>query len=282
MAVEFKTLTFPNTEEGRREKNSKIQWYANQGWEVVSENIKQGEFRGGRACCLFLICTPFAFLAGSTDGEIIVTLKRDSSKDNNTNNTPSQSSSITTTADRNSFSSSQPQDTKLSSLPKTKYEPVLGLETESLLKRAFLFLEDGQFDDAGRYLNQALNQDAENSRVYLGQLLLAYKAHNTAELIDKLSKPIEEEKSFQRALRFADDDYKQQLENIAQSVKDKLEDERLAKEAEEERLRAEQEAEQERLRLEEERKKAEEEAKKEKEYQEILSLKEKSFSAAPV
>ena len=94
--------------------------------------------------------------------------------------------------------------------------------------------------------------------------MLAYKAHNTAELIDKLSKPIEEEKSFQRALRFADDDYKQQLENIAQSVKDKLEQERLAKEAELER------------------KKAEEEAKKEKEYQEILSLKEKSFSAAPV
>ena len=262
MAVEFKTLTFPNTEEGRREKNSKIQWYANQGWEVVSENIKQGEFRGGRACCLFLICTPCAFLAGSTDGEIIVTLKRDPSKDNTTNNTPSQSSSVTTTADRNSLSPSSSQytkqDTKLTSTPEKKYEPVLGFETNSLIKRAFIFLEDGEFDNAGRYLNQALNQDAENSRVYLGLLLLAYKAHNTAELIDKLSKPIEEEKSFQRALRFADDDYKQQLENIAQSVKDKLEQERLAKEAELER------------------KKAEEEAKKEKAYQEILSLKEKA------
>lgn len=171
------------------------------------------------------------------------------------------------------------------------YEPVTGLTTDALIKRAFLFLEDSQFNDAGRYLNQALNQDAEDARIHLGQLMLIYEAHNEAELIDKLTTPIEEEKLFQRALRFADDNYRQKLEDLAKASRDKLEQERLAKEAEQERLRleeerkkAEQEAEQERKRIEKEaeeaRKKAEEEARKEKTYQEILSLKEKASTVS--
>lgn len=77
MAAEFKTLNFPNNEKGQREKNQALQDYTSQGWEVVSENITQGKFRGGRACCLYTICAPLAFCAGSTTGEIIVTLKRE-------------------------------------------------------------------------------------------------------------------------------------------------------------------------------------------------------------
>ena len=60
------------------------------------------------------------------------------------------------------------------SAPKT-YEPILGIETGALIKRAFLFLEDGEFDNAGRYIEQALNQDPENSQVYMAKLMLEHK-----------------------------------------------------------------------------------------------------------
>ena len=62
MAVEYKTLTFPNNAEGQAEKIKALQWYSSQGWEVVSENITQGKFRGGTAFCLaVLICLPYSF-----------------------------------------------------------------------------------------------------------------------------------------------------------------------------------------------------------------------------
>ena len=66
----------------------------------------------------------------------------------------------------------------------TTYEPIIGVETEALIKRAMLFLEDGEFDNAGRYLEQALNQDAENPRVHFAKLMLERKAHNVEELIE--------------------------------------------------------------------------------------------------
>lgn len=80
MAVEFKTLTFPNTEAGRREKVAALKMYTEQGWQVVSENITQGSLRGKRACCLAAICLPMGFCAGSSSGEITVTLKRETAQ----------------------------------------------------------------------------------------------------------------------------------------------------------------------------------------------------------
>lgn len=278
MSVEFKTLTFPNTEAGRQEKNSRIQWYASQGWEVVSENIKQGEFRGGRACLLFFIFVPCAFLAGSTDGEIIVTLKRASSNSSTTNDTPSVPSSVTPPVERSIFYPSSSQKSQQSALPENRYEPIIGVETDALIKRAFLFLEDGQFNDAGRYLEQALNQDAEDPRIHFGLLMLEHNVHNADELIGKLATPLEDEKLFQRALRFAHDEYKAQLESYARASHDKLEQERIAAEAIAEQKRLAEEAERERQRIEEERKRAEREAENERLYQEMLALREKAAS----
>lgn len=76
MATEFKTLEFPNTPEGQRQKVEALQKETIYGWEVVSETISQGKFKGKTACCLGFIFLPCAFCAGSTDGTINVTLKR--------------------------------------------------------------------------------------------------------------------------------------------------------------------------------------------------------------
>ncbi len=75
--LEFKTLEFPNTPRGQEEKVRTLQFESAHGWRVVSETIAPGHFKGGDACCLFIICAPCAFLAGHTDGTITVTLQRD-------------------------------------------------------------------------------------------------------------------------------------------------------------------------------------------------------------
>ena len=111
------------------------------------------------------------------------------------------------------------------------YEPVIGLETDALIKRAFLFIEDGEIYNAERYIEQALNQDPENPQVYMTKLLLEYRVKSPVELLNKLSTPLEDEKLFQRALRFADGEYKLQLEGLAQSNRNKLEQTRLANQA---------------------------------------------------
>lgn len=74
---EFKSLQFPNTPAGQAEKIKALQRESAQGWRVVSETIVAGKFNGGKACCLFTICAPFALLAGHKNDVITVTLQRD-------------------------------------------------------------------------------------------------------------------------------------------------------------------------------------------------------------
>jgi hypothetical protein len=76
MAKEYKTLQFKNTKSGQAAKLQALQIHGAEGWKVSSETITQGKFNGGSACCLAILCLPLAFLAGSTDGSINVTLER--------------------------------------------------------------------------------------------------------------------------------------------------------------------------------------------------------------
>jgi hypothetical protein len=77
MSKEYITLQFPNTSQGQAGKINSLKEYGAQGWTVASETITPGKFRGGNACCLALLCLPLAFLAGSTDGVINLTLERE-------------------------------------------------------------------------------------------------------------------------------------------------------------------------------------------------------------
>jgi hypothetical protein len=76
MTKEFMNLQFQNTAKGQARKIETLQSYSAEGWRVTSETITPGKFKGGDACCLALICLPLAFLAGSTDGTINLTLER--------------------------------------------------------------------------------------------------------------------------------------------------------------------------------------------------------------
>lgn len=74
---EFKNLKFENSAAGQKKKLAALAEASKDGWSVNSETIEPGKFRGGDACCLFIICAPLAFLAGSTNGWIHLTLSRD-------------------------------------------------------------------------------------------------------------------------------------------------------------------------------------------------------------
>lgn len=141
------------------------------------------------------------------------------------------------------------------------YEPVLGVETEALIKRANIFLEDEDFEEADRYFEQALNQDPENSNAYIGKLLVAKKVHNIDELLN-LPVNLVDEKLFQRALKFADGEEKNRLEGYVQAINAKAEEfERIEREKAE--LAKAEEAEREQQR-------------KEALYNEAISLREKA------
>jgi len=107
------------------------------------------------------------------------------------------------------------------------FEPVLGIETEALIKRAFIFISDNDFDEAERYFEQALRQDPENSQAYLGKLMAELKVHNTDEL-SKISKSLKDEKLFQRALSFANGDNKILLENCLEAQNKAWEEQKKA------------------------------------------------------
>lgn len=77
--AQIKTLRFQNTPKGQAEKIRVLQQETSSGWRIVSETIVPGKFKGGDACCLFLICAPFAFLAGHEVDIINVTLEKSAS-----------------------------------------------------------------------------------------------------------------------------------------------------------------------------------------------------------
>jgi hypothetical protein len=73
---EYMTLQFPNNVKGQADKLNALTTHGAEGWKVSSETVTPGKFKGGSACCLALICLPLAFMAGSSDGTINVTLER--------------------------------------------------------------------------------------------------------------------------------------------------------------------------------------------------------------
>ncbi|MDR1713639.1 MAG: toll/interleukin-1 receptor domain-containing protein, partial [Coriobacteriales bacterium] len=134
-------------------------------------------------------------------------------------------------------------------------------QAEPLVKRAFICLEDGEFDKADQLLEQALNLDPENGQAYLGQLMAEAKVRKQSNLPGH-SAPLTTLKSYQRAVRFADKKTKAFLEESNKKIVDRNEAFRREKEAEAERERVRKAEEQRRLEAERERIRQEEAAEK--------------------
>ncbi|MBQ9038540.1 MAG: TIR domain-containing protein [Clostridia bacterium] len=109
--------------------------------------------------------------------------------------------------------------------PQTAAQPAAAAPANNvapLLKRAFMFLEDGDFVKADNFCEQVLNIDPENGRAYLGKLMSQLKVRREADLRN-VPQPFDREKHYEKIMRFSDDALKKQLEDDIQFIKNRNE-----------------------------------------------------------
>jgi len=80
-----------------------------------------------------------------------------------------------------------------------------GADADSLLERAFLLFEDGEWLRADDLLEKALNMEPHNPRAYIGKVMIEIQVRKEVELLSS-SICLSQNKSFKRALRFAEEE----------------------------------------------------------------------------
>ncbi len=71
----------------------------------------------------------------------------------------------------------------------------------SLLKRAFIFLEDGNWAEADSYCEKVLDQEPENAQAYLGKLMAELQVRRQEDL-PNCEQPFNNSNNYQKAVRF--------------------------------------------------------------------------------
>ena len=95
-----------------------------------------------------------------------------------------------------------------------------------LLERAFMFLEDGEFDSADEYCEKVLDQDPKCARAYLGKLMAELKVRKKEDLTN-CEQPFDDSNNYNKALRFADEKLAQGLKNCILHINERNENARL-------------------------------------------------------
>lgn len=115
-----------------------------------------------------------------------------------------------------------------------------GINIGTLLKRAFMFLEDEDWKSADEYCEKVLDVDPECAEAYLGKLLAELKI-NTLEKLPECAKSFENSNNYQKAVRFGDERLKSVLtecvEICKKNAKAKDEAERIEKARKDEAIR---------------------------------------------
>ena len=88
----------------------------------------------------------------------------------------------------------------------------------SLLERAFLFLEDGNFNVAAQYIERSLDANPRSAMAYLAKIMVIFRYRNKAELIENCVHPLESDGLFRRALRFADEAERAELMDLKEKA----------------------------------------------------------------
>ncbi|MBR3803225.1 MAG: TIR domain-containing protein [Clostridia bacterium] len=101
-----------------------------------------------------------------------------------------------------------------------------GANTASLLKRAFMFLEDGDWNSANEYCEKVLDIDPENAEAYLGKLMAYNRAKTQIELKD-CARPFDDNNNYRKIVRFGDEALVSELEGYIKYIKDRNEIDRI-------------------------------------------------------
>ena len=117
------------------------------------------------------------------------------------------------------------------SAPKTERTPAAATPTvaapvgagskENLLERGFLSLEYKEWETADSVFEQVLNLDMHEARAYIGKLLAERKIISIDALAGGTN-PIDDDKNFEKAIRFANDEYREKLKGIADGIRQNI------------------------------------------------------------
>ncbi len=83
----------------------------------------------------------------------------------------------------------------------------------AIMERGFLALEDGEWEKADDFFEQALNFDAKNARAYLGKLMAQLKV-NTEKDIGKICADLSNNQNYNKVIRFGDSSLVSQIEDL--------------------------------------------------------------------
>lgn len=110
---------------------------------------------------------------------------------------------------------------------------------EPLLKRAFMFLEDREWEEADKYCEKVLDIDPENAQAYLGKLMAECEVCRKEELKD-CRESFGDSSNFEKVVRFGDKQLVEELEAYLDHIEERYQhDQEIAKQrAEYEKKRA--------------------------------------------
>lgn len=91
-------------------------------------------------------------------------------------------------------------------------------QTEPLLKRVFMFLEDSDWNSADNYCEKVLDIDPENAEAYLGKLMAELHVNSEEALAEQMV-DFSENANFKKALRFANEESRETLLSYSNTVK---------------------------------------------------------------
>ncbi len=109
---------------------------------------------------------------------------------------------------------------KEAAAPKASPESSSGSKADNLIKRGFMSLEDGDMQKAGNYFEEALNEDAEEAKAYVGLLLVELNLRTESDLAG-LSEPFDQNSNYKKAVRFADDKLRERLTGYVETIKNR-------------------------------------------------------------
>lgn len=99
--------------------------------------------------------------------------------------------------------------------------------TAPLLKRAFIFLEDGDWDSADEYCEKVLDLDPECAQAYLGKLMADLRVRKQEQLAD-CDEPFDDRDNFRKVIRFGDKALCATLEGYISHIRQRNEETRLS------------------------------------------------------
>lgn len=98
--------------------------------------------------------------------------------------------------------------------------PSSNSNTEPLLKRAFIFLEDGDFKSADEYCEKVLDINPECAEAYLGKLMAELNVKKRGKLLD-CELPFDTNDNYKKIMRFGDENLKAQLQKDIEFINER-------------------------------------------------------------